>query len=138
MKEAKDTPLLLDHEVIRSIAEKHGKTPAQVLLRWATQRNVAVIPKSNNQGRLAQNLDVTSWDLGKEEIEATSGLDKGLRFNNPLHVSCGYLLILLRSGGTDLFRSTGWTNQFMCRDQDAERRRAEGATLGSATDYGFM
>lgn len=38
MKEAKDAPLLLDNPAITQIAEKHGKTPAQVLLRWATQR----------------------------------------------------------------------------------------------------
>ncbi|MDI1490378.1 MAG: D-xylose reductase [Ramalina farinacea] len=86
MKEAKDAPLLLDNPAITQIAEKHGKTPAQVLLRWATQRGVAVIPKSNNQGRLKQNLEVGGgWDLGKEEIEKIGGLDRGLRFNDPLH-----------------------------------------------------
>ncbi|CAG9975637.1 unnamed protein product [Clonostachys byssicola] len=80
---AKDTPLLLESAAIKAIADKHGKTPAQVLLRWATQRGVAVIPKSNNPGRLAQNLDVTGFDLAKEEIEQISGLDRGLRFNDP-------------------------------------------------------
>ena len=85
MQRAKDTPLLMDNATIKEIAEKHGKTPAQVLLRWATQRDVAVIPKSNNQGRLAQNLDVTGWDLEKSELERISGLDKGLRFNDPLN-----------------------------------------------------
>lgn len=85
MQRAKDTPLLMDNATVKKIAEKHSKTPAQVLLRWATQRDVAVIPKSNNQGRLAQNLDVTGWDLEKSEIESISGLDKGLRFNDPLN-----------------------------------------------------
>lgn len=85
MKRAKDTPLLMDNDTVKKIAEKHGKTPAQVLLRWATQRDIAVIPKSNNQGRLAQNLDVTSWDLEKSELENVSGLDKALRFNDPLN-----------------------------------------------------
>jgi D-xylose reductase len=80
---AKDTPLLLESAAIKAIADRHGKTPAQVLLRWATQRGVAVIPKSNNPGRLAQNLDVTGFDLAKEEIEQISGLDRGLRFNDP-------------------------------------------------------
>ena len=87
MQSAKDTPFLFDHATVKSIAEKHGKTPAQVLLRWATQRGVAVIPKSNNQGRLAQNLDVTSFNLEETEIKAISALDKGLRFNNPVNVS---------------------------------------------------
>jgi len=84
---AKDTPVLFEHPVVTKIAEKHGKTAAQVLLRWSTQRGLAVIPKSNSQNRLQQNLEVTSFDLDKSEIEAISGLDKGLRFNNPTDVS---------------------------------------------------
>lgn len=87
MQQAKDAPLLLDHPTIKAIADKRQKTPAQVLLRWATQRGVAVIPKSNNQGRLAQNLDVTGWDLDAAELDEVSGLNKGLRFNDPLNVS---------------------------------------------------
>ncbi|KAL2797194.1 NADP-dependent oxidoreductase domain-containing protein [Aspergillus keveii] len=80
---AENTPPLFEHDTIKSIAAKHGKTPAQVLLRWATQRNIAVIPKSNNPARLAQNLDVVGFDLAAAEIEAISALDKGLRFNDP-------------------------------------------------------
>ena len=87
MQQAHDTPLLMEHSDVKSIAEKHDKTPAQVLLRWATQRGIAVIPKSNNQGRLAQNLDVCSFDLSKDEVEKISGLDKDLRFNSPTNVS---------------------------------------------------
>ncbi|MBZ6376407.1 MAG: aldo/keto reductase [Kocuria palustris] len=87
LKHAKDTPLLFEHATITSIAEKHGRTPAQVLLRWSTQRNVAVIPKSNNPTRLAQNLTVTDFDLEASELEAISALDKGLRFNDPIAVS---------------------------------------------------
>lgn len=84
---AKDVPLLFDHQTVKSIADKHSKTPAQVLLRWATQRGVAVIPKSNNQGRLAQNLDVCSFELEESELKAISGLNKNLRFNDPPTVS---------------------------------------------------
>ena len=112
MKQAKDTPLLLENPTIGSIADKHGRTPAQILLRWATQRGIAsvnfsfrstvfpdnrqghagsqssrVIPKSNNQDRLAQNLDVTGFDLSDSELKDISGLDKNLRFNDPVHVS---------------------------------------------------
>lgn len=82
---AADVALLFDAEPVKSIASKHNKTPAQVLLRWATQRNIAVIPKSNNKDRLAQNLDVTSFDLSKEELDSVSALDRGLRFNDPGH-----------------------------------------------------
>lgn len=101
---AADVGLLFDAEPIKKIAKAHSKTPAQILLRWATQRyvspgcdccipldrltmsrNIAVIPKSNNKERLAQNLDVTSFDLSKEELDSISALDKGLRFNDPGH-----------------------------------------------------
>ncbi|KAG9240586.1 putative NAD(P)H-dependent D-xylose reductase xyl1 [Calycina marina] len=80
---AKDTPVLFEHPVVTKIAEKHGKTPAQVLLRWSTQRGLAVIPKSNSQSRLQQNLEVTTFDLDESEIKEISALDKNLRFNNP-------------------------------------------------------
>ncbi|KAG0138168.1 NADP-dependent oxidoreductase domain-containing protein [Tuber indicum] len=83
-KKAFDTPTLFEHPTITAIAKKHNKTPAQVLLRWPTQRGLAVIPKSNNRDRLLQNLDVTSFDLEESEIQAISGLDKSLRFNNPI------------------------------------------------------
>lgn len=82
-QKAKDTPVLFEALSITSVAKKHNKTPAQVLLRWATQRGIAVIPKSNNQGRLEQNLHVTDFDLDDTELEAISALDKNLRFNNP-------------------------------------------------------
>ncbi|KAB8073665.1 putative NAD(P)H-dependent D-xylose reductase xyl1, partial [Aspergillus leporis] len=84
VKNAVDTPPLFEHDVVKGIAEKRGKTPAQVLLRWATQRGIAVIPKSNNPTRLGQNLEVTGWDLEGGDLEAISALDKGLRFNDPL------------------------------------------------------
>ncbi|KAJ9652758.1 D-xylose reductase [Coniosporium apollinis] len=85
MKLGHNTPLLFDHPVITKIAEKHGKTPAQVLLRWATQRGIAVIPKSKSEGRLRQNLENMGFDLNKEELEEISGLDRRLRFNDPLN-----------------------------------------------------
>lgn len=87
MKSALETPLLFSHETVESISEKYGKTPAQVLLRWATQRNIAVIPKSTSPERMAQNLDTTSFNLDQSDIDAISALNKGLRFNNPLNVS---------------------------------------------------
>lgn len=84
MDMAHDVPLLFENPTITSIAKKHSKEPSQVLLRWATQNNIAVIPKSNNPQRLAQNLDVCSFDLPKEDLEAIDALDKHLRFNDPL------------------------------------------------------
>jgi len=74
---------LFTHPVIKRIAEKYKRTPAQVLLRWATQRDVVVIPKSNSSERLKENLDCCSFDITKEELAEISGLDQRLRFNDP-------------------------------------------------------
>ena len=65
---------------MKGLASASGQTPARVLLRWATQQGLVVIPKSNNPKILAQNLDVNSFDLIKEEINA---INKGLRFSDP-------------------------------------------------------
>lgn len=81
---AQNTPLLLEHKTVAEIANKHSRTPGQVILRWCVQRNIAVIPKSNNQGRLEQNLQCSEFKLSDQEVEQISGLDKGLRFNNPV------------------------------------------------------
>jgi len=82
---------LLEHDTIGQIAKKHGKTPAQVLLRWAVQQGLAVIPKSNNHDRLVSNLEVTSFELTEEELKTISGLNINLRLNDPvdLHPTLG-------------------------------------------------
>jgi D-xylose reductase len=86
-RQAKEAPPLLGHPRLEAIAKAHGKTPAQVLLRWATQRGVAVIPKTVNPDRLRQNLDCLSFALTDQEMRELSGMDKGIRFNNPASVS---------------------------------------------------
>lgn len=77
------TPTLFEHSTVKEISQKHKKTPAQVLLRWATQRNIAIIPKSNNLDRLLQNLNVNDFDLTKEDFNEIAKLERNLRFNNP-------------------------------------------------------
>lgn len=79
----KDVKPLFEHDVIKSVADKVKETPAQVLLRWATQRGLAVIPKSNNPDRLLSNLKVNDFDLSQEDFQEISKLDIELRFNNP-------------------------------------------------------
>lgn len=86
-EKAKQLKPLFEHPVIVEIAKKHNKAPAQVLLRWATQRGLAVIPKSNSPERLKQNLDSLGFDLDEAEIKAISSLDQGIRFNEPVDVS---------------------------------------------------
>lgn len=80
---ARATTPLFRHETVTRIAASHARTAAQVLLRWATQRGVAVIPKSNSLERLRDNLACCDFDLLPEELEAISKLDCGLRFINP-------------------------------------------------------
>ncbi len=80
---AHSTPKVLEHETITKIASKHGKSPAQVVLRWVTQRGIAVIPKSNNINRLRDNLTVYDFDLTEEELKAIGDLNINLRFNDP-------------------------------------------------------
>ncbi|OCK83537.1 putative NAD(P)H-dependent D-xylose reductase xyl1 [Lepidopterella palustris CBS 459.81] len=82
---ADEITLLFDHDVITKIANRHRKTAAQVLLRWNTQQGIAVIPKSNTQDRLLENLDVTSFVLSEKEVKAITALDRGFRFNDPLN-----------------------------------------------------
>lgn len=55
---SKDLPEMMENEVVLNIAEKHGKTPAQVLLRFIVQKGIVVIPKSTNPQRLALNIEV--------------------------------------------------------------------------------
>jgi len=63
----------------KEIAEKYGKTAAQVVLRWHMQRDTIVIPKSVHQDRIISNLDVFDFELSAEDMRWISSLDKGQR-----------------------------------------------------------
>ncbi|KAG2391901.1 hypothetical protein C9374_013386 [Naegleria lovaniensis] len=64
------------HSKIKEIAEKHHKTPAQILLRWNIQRGCVVIPKSTNDQRIIENGKVFDFELDSEEMEAINALQK--------------------------------------------------------------
>lgn len=64
---------------IRSIAAQHGKTPAQVILRWHIEHGVSPIPKSVRAERIAENSDVFDFKLTPEEVAAIDALDQGAR-----------------------------------------------------------
>ncbi|XP_049795397.1 1,5-anhydro-D-fructose reductase-like [Schistocerca nitens] len=79
---AADANKLLNHfqltnPVVSQIAQKHGKTNAQILLRYLIQLGVAVIPKSTNPDRLQQNFDVFDFELSPEDTDMLERLDKG-------------------------------------------------------------
>ena len=71
---------LLDNPTIVSVAEAHGKTPAQALIRWSIQLGNIVIPRSSSPERVRSNLDVFDFELTDDEMATLNGLDDGTRF----------------------------------------------------------
>ena len=69
----------LEDPVIVEIAEAHGKSPAQVMLRWGLQHGRSVIPKSTKPARIAENIDVFDFELSADQVAAIDGLDTGQR-----------------------------------------------------------
>jgi diketogulonate reductase-like aldo/keto reductase len=65
--------------VITEIASRHGKSPAQVMLRWHLQQGRQAIPKSVTPSRIAQNLDVFDFELTADQLDAIDRLDTGVR-----------------------------------------------------------
>jgi diketogulonate reductase-like aldo/keto reductase len=68
-----------NNPVIGQIVQAHGKTPAQVMLRWHLQEGRSAIPKSVNPERIAANFDVFDFELSSEQLAAIDGLDTGVR-----------------------------------------------------------
>ena len=62
-------------ELLLSLAKKHGKTVAQVILRWLIQREVVVIPKSVHKERIVENFNVFDFELSREDMDAIATLD---------------------------------------------------------------
>ncbi|KAG6890007.1 hypothetical protein C0995_012967 [Termitomyces sp. Mi166 len=77
---------LLRHDIVTQVASKHNKTAAQVVLRWSTQRGIAVIPKSTELVKLRENLQSDSFNLDEDEIKAITALNIDLRLNNPAEI----------------------------------------------------
>ena len=68
---------IFQNDVLRSIGGKHGKTVAQVILRWLTQRGVVAIPKSVRKERMAENFNIFDFELRAEDMDAIAALDTG-------------------------------------------------------------
>jgi len=64
---------------IAAVAKAHGKTPAQVMLRWHLQQGRSAIPKSTNPARIAENFDVFGFELSPAELQTIDALDTGVR-----------------------------------------------------------
>ncbi len=70
---------LLENETLKEIAKKYNKTTAQVVLRWDLQSQVVTIPKSTNEKRLIENIDVFDFNLSDDDIAKIDSLNKDLR-----------------------------------------------------------
>lgn len=79
---ADNEPTLLDNDVVKSVAEKHDATPAQVLIKFHLERNVVTIPKSTNKDRIKQNFESYKVKLDSDDIKKLSGLNKNYRYVN--------------------------------------------------------
>ncbi|MDX6236708.1 MAG: 2,5-diketo-D-gluconate reductase [Kribbellaceae bacterium] len=70
---------LLSEPTLKRLAEKHGKSPAQIVIRWHLQLGNVVIPKSKTPARIAENIDVFDFTLDNEDMAAIADLETGLR-----------------------------------------------------------
>jgi len=77
----------MDEPVISEIAEKHGKTYAQVMLRWCVQRGLIILPKSVTPSRVAENIAIFDFELDEADMAKLAKLDRDLRTCwDPTHV----------------------------------------------------
>lgn len=77
------TPLVrgqrMNDPKLLNLAQKYGKTPAQIILRWAVQKGISTIPKSSNKNRLQENFDIWTFNISQEDIEHLDGFNENLR-----------------------------------------------------------
>lgn len=71
---------LLGDPTIVALAEKYGKSPAQIILRWDIQEGNIVIPKTLNTEHMAQNIDVFDFELTEGDMESIANMDSGTRY----------------------------------------------------------
>lgn len=75
---------LLKNDRLQELATKYGKSPAQVVIRWHLQHGLVVIPKSTNQSRIQENIDVFDFELSPEDMALIDSLETGKRIGpNP-------------------------------------------------------
>lgn len=71
---------LLNDPILTSLGKKHGKSPAQIILRWHLQNEVIIIPKSVTPARLKENADLFDFELTSEEMKQINSLNRNERF----------------------------------------------------------
>ena len=71
--------MILENELLETLAASYGKSVAQIVLRWHIQRGVAVIPKSNSKDRISENMKVFDFTLSEDDVKAISALNTNFR-----------------------------------------------------------
>ena len=79
---ADNEPSLLENEVVTAIAKKHDASPAQILIKFHLERNVATIPKSTNKERIQENLDSQKLNLDEDDMKGLKSIDNQYRYVN--------------------------------------------------------
>ncbi len=75
---------MIENDVIKAIAQKYGKTNAQVLIRWSLQVGAVPLPKSTHKERIEENINVFDFELSAEDMQAIESLNQNLRLSpNP-------------------------------------------------------
>lgn len=82
---AEENESVIAEPTVVEIAQRLGKTPAQVVLRWSVQRNTAIVPKTSKRERLEENLALFDFELSEADMNAISALNRNRRFNDPGH-----------------------------------------------------
>ena len=80
---ASEDEAVMKNPVVTQIASAHGKSAAQIALRWAVQRGTIPIPKTQNHDRLVENLNIYDFALSDQEMAAIDALEQHKRFNDP-------------------------------------------------------
>jgi 2,5-diketo-D-gluconate reductase B len=71
--------LVNDNPIIKEIADKYQKTPAQVTLRWLTQQNIITIPKASSEEHLRENINIFDFELDNLDIEKIKKVNQNKR-----------------------------------------------------------
>lgn len=80
---AEESESVLHRPEVTSIAHRLHRTPGQIVLRWAIQREVAVVPKTSRVERLIENISLFDFELTEDDMTAISALNQNRRFNDP-------------------------------------------------------
>ena len=74
--------LMVENDVILDIAKDHGKTAAQIILRWHLQDGYIAIPGSSNPDHIAENYDIFDFELSEDEMDRIRGIDEQRRYEH--------------------------------------------------------